>query len=466
VRKKGVKMSIIVRIVVESVDAISQEVLNRDIIRNKSVEAVKSIVDLGYKHQEQIDILQKVRDAVLYQESHYLQEELNCCLKCGGKMSRKGFFKSEFHAVFTDHKVGTRRLICTKCGFSSPPSIQSLLGTSMHPDLAKLECKISAQHSYRETEDILDKKSASMRQINNHDRIRKTVTVVGGVIDEQRQNFPQNFLCKTNTHAKKFVMRVDGGHVPDKNPDKQSFEVLTATIYNPKHVAINPKTEEVTILNKSCVASALSDEQKKIKSLAQQAAREQDISLKTGVTALCDGAQNCWNVVDSLASLCGPIERILDWFHIAMKFINIELSNDDQRLIAKKAKWHLWRGCAEKSIQRMVQLLYKLTVVSDKNKLKKLISYIQNNKDYIVNYKERMANNLVFTSQLAESTVESLINRRCKGQQHMRWTRPGIHSLLQVRATIASNHWIEYSQTYILTALTQRKNKQNVELSV
>jgi hypothetical protein len=187
-------MSVIVRIVVESVDAISQEVLKRDVIRDKSIEAVKSIVDLGYTHQEQIDILQKVQDALLNQQSDYLQEELNCCPKCGGKMSRKGFCKSEFHAVFTDHKVGTRRLICTQCGFSSTPSIQSLLGTSMHPDLAKLQCEISAQHSYREAENILDKKSASMRQINNHDRIRKTVTAVGDVINEQRQHLPQNFL--------------------------------------------------------------------------------------------------------------------------------------------------------------------------------------------------------------------------------------------------------------------------------
>ena len=60
------------------------------------------------------------------------------------------------------------------------------------------------------------------------------------------------------------------------------------------------------------------------------------------------------------------------------------------------------------------------------NRLKKFYNYIVNNKDKIVNYEERQNGGLVFTSNLAESTVESLINRRCKGQQNMRWSREGL----------------------------------------
>jgi hypothetical protein len=52
--------------------------------------------------------------------------------------------------------------------------------------------------------------------------------------------------------------------------------------------------------------------------------------------------------------------------------------------------------------------------------LQKLSNYITNNKDKIVNYRLRKEQGLVFTSQLAESTVESLINQRCKRQQQMR----------------------------------------------
>ena len=59
----------------------------------------------------------------------------------------------------------------------------------------------------------------------------------------------------------------------------------------------------------------------------------------------------------------------------------------------------------------------------------------------IVDYDWRKNNNLAFTSNMAESTVESLINQRCKGHQHMRWTRDGVHKLLQIRSYITSNDW-------------------------
>ena len=74
-------------------------------------------------------------------------------------------------------------------------------------------------------------------------------------------------------------------------------------------------------------------------------------------------------------------------------------------------------------------------------KLSLLKNYIKSNQSKIVNYEERKEKGLSFTSNLAESTVESLINQRCKGQQHMRWSREGLDPLLQLRAAITSNDW-------------------------
>jgi len=56
---------------------------------------------------------------------------------------------------------------------------------------------------------------------------------------------------------------------------------------------------------------------------------------------------------------------------------------------------------------------------------------------------------LIFTSQMAESTVESLINQRCKGQQHMRWSREGLHALLQIRSAVNSNDWRVICESHI-----------------
>ena len=91
-------------------------------------------------------------------------------------------------------------------------------------------------------------------------------------------------------------------------------------------------------------------------------------------------------------------------------------------------------------MQRLAELI---PLCSDRSadKLKKLIGYIKSNENKIINYRERQKKGLPFTSHLAESTVESLINQRCKGQQHMRWSREGLDPILQIRAAIASDDW-------------------------
>jgi len=72
-----------------------------------------------------------------------------------------------------------------------------------------------------------------------------------------------------------------------------------------------------------------------------------------------------------------------------------------------------------------------------------------------VNYSERYKTGKVISSSLAESTIESLINKRCKGKQHMKWSREGVHPLLQIRASCASNDWLIFGANYVLNATTQ-----------
>lgn len=143
--------------------------------------------------------------------------------------------------------------------------------------------------------------------------------------------------------------------------------------------------------------------------------------------------------------------EILDWFHLAMKIKNIALPTDyKDRLV--RIKWHLWRGRVDRARIRLLELI-DLVSGEYRNRLEKLLLYITNNEGKIVNYRDRKAQGLVFTSNLAESTVESLINQRCKGHQHMRWSRDGLNPLLQLRAAIASNDWNSRWKTAVLNAI-------------
>ena len=123
-----------------------------------------------------------------------------------------------------------------------------------------------------------------------------------------------------------------------------------------------------------------------------------------------------------------------------MKFENIALPSKLKEELMR-VKWFLWRGEVDNALIRFNELLEQTSSEKHHSKIKKLIQYVENNRDKIVDYSKRDDEGLVFTSNLAESTVESLINQRCKGQQHMRWSRDGLNPVLQLRAAIHSDDW-------------------------
>ena len=112
----------------------------------------------------------------------------------------------------------------------------------------------------------------------------------------------------------------------------------------------------------------------------------------------------------------------------------------------------LWRGDTDNAMVKLDTLIELTMEEKHQDRIQKLKTYINNNKDKIVDYSQREKDELVFTSNLAESTVESLINQRCKGHQHMRWSRDGLNPVLQLRASIHSNDWDNKWKTAVLNA--------------
>ena len=135
-----------------------------------------------------------------------------------------------------------------------------------------------------------------------------------------------------------------------------------------------------------------------------------------------------------------------------MKIQNTALPEDLKPKLVQ-IKWHLWRGKTDNALKRLDSLINDCPKIY-KQRLEKLKTYIKNNTAKIVDYRERQNKGLIFTSNLAESTVESLINQRCKGQQHMRWARDGLDPLLQLRAAIGSNDWDKIWKTAVMNAIS------------
>lgn len=426
-----------IRIIAQEIDNDNEKIISQVSIFDKDIIYPESISKLGYNHEEQIEILKKVQESYLLPQSLLMQSHYTNCPKCNKKTRKQGKFVSEFHSIFTDHKIELQRRTCS-CGWKSHNSIHHLYGSSVHPELAKMQCSTGAEHSFNETEIILNEKSNHVRPVNNDDRIRKTVKQVGEKLSEIKED--KSWRKSDNKGAEELVVNIDGGHVKTKEQNKRSIEELVLSIHNPNNVVSKDKNHN-KITQKTYVGSAKDDQLKTIKAFAINACFKEGVSSNTKVTGLSDGAKNCTETLKSLASTGASIMIILDWFHIGKLFKNTEhLIPKEYLSLFHKGKWHLWHGKVHTSILRLEQLR---EVVDEKaaNKIISIIIYIKNNENNIVNYHARKLKGLVYTSTVAESSVENVINDRQKKDKKMQWTREGGHAILQIRTSKMSGTW-------------------------
>ncbi len=184
------------------------------------------------------------------------------------------------------------------------------------------------------------------------------------------------------------------------------------------------------------------------------AAYKQGMNERTRVTGLADGASNCWSVLKSLRVHCQDLECILDWFHISQKFQQVKnrLGEGFERSL-DSAKWTLWHGEAKAALTKLKLLQANITDDAKQSKIQGLHDYLKHNLAYPINYDERDNSGKAYTSQVAQSHIDSLINARHKRKRKMQWTRQGAHNVLQIRAQMASQEWNEQWQNTVLEAL-------------
>jgi hypothetical protein len=447
------KMSKFYRVIFQTYeDSKPGDVIKEEVIIDSKITVPTNCLDFTIGIKTQLSMVSKVQSNVLNEKLALLsdRQERHCpSSNCTGTLVKCGKQKSPFHDVFTDHMVVMQRFKCNVCGHETPSTAKMIMGTIQSGELQKIQSELGARHAYREAEHLFSLFSGAERSINNHDRINQVTESVGcsfvAISQHERE-------IAAADEANELILNVDGGHIKTTEPDARSMEALASVIYRPEAIQANNKDTRNHLTSKNCAASILNDNQEQFISSTIIAALKQGLGSKTHVTALCDGAQNCWNVVEAIRPLCGSMTCILDWFHISMKMKNIALP---EALKPKflRVKWHLWRGNVERALLRLSQLAKEATTDKALDKINQFITYVSNNRDRIIDYRDRKKNGLVFTSNLAESTVESLINRRCKGQQHMRWSREGLDPLLQIRAALNSKgEWENKWRTAILNA--------------
>ena len=446
-------MSKCYRVIFQTYDDCSPDIVfKEELIIGSKITIPTNRLDFTMGMEAQLSMIGRIQGNVLNEKLELLAgtQDRHCPIAdCAGNLVKCGKQKSPFHDVFTDHMVLMQRFKCNSCGHESPSTAKMIMGTIQSGELQMIQSKLGATHTYRESEEIFSIFTGADRTINNHDRIKQVTESVGESLEKISKHEKEIAVA---VEASELIINVDGGHIKTTEKGARSIEAMASVIYRPEAIQANSKDTRNHLTSKNCAASILDDNHEQFISSTIIAALKQGLGRQTHVTALCDGAKNCWAVVDAIKPLSGSMTCILDWFHISMKMKNISLP---EKLKTKflRIQWHLWRGNVDSALLRLSQLSKDAANDKEFDKINKFHTYIDNNQDKIVNYRNRMKNGLVFTSNLAESTVESLINRRCKGQQHMRWSREGLDPLLQIRAALNSKgEWESKWRTAILNA--------------
>jgi hypothetical protein len=185
-----------------------------------------------------------------------------------------------------------------------------------------------------------------------------------------------------------------------------------------------------------------------LKANATMALEDQGYDGQSEIIVLSDGEDCLKKLVNGLHN---PAKHILDWFHISMKIQPLrQLAKTAPKEIEAFAhdtnsiKWRLWHGQADRAIALASHLNAQVTGLTDQSLwafrasklLRKLRSYIQQNRSSIVNYSARYRSGKRIATSLAESSVNTLVAKRFVKKQQMRWSRPGAHYLLKVRTAV------------------------------
>jgi hypothetical protein len=443
------------RVIVEKVAVSSQEVVQRETITTYEITAPASILDLGLRHAEQIALLEKMQQVLLEEQAVLIDSGYERCPNCGQKIKKNGYTHSQFHAVFSDHQVRLQKHRCShpECRWQSFPTISSVFGTNIHPDLAKLQCEQGALYSYREAERNLEKVNAHHRGVNNHTQVQRMTNKVGAHLAEENRRFPSAEECAAP--AQDMIIQIDGGHIPIQEQGKRSFEAFAAIVYRPESLHEVDQYHR-KLVEKTCVVSALDDDLQTMKTYLLHAALTQGMTQESQVTALADGAHNCWSVLAVVQPHCQTLECILDWFHIGKKFQNVKNALGEAfEQSLDRIKWKLWHGKAHDALTKLALLRDNIHAEEQHSKITGLYDYIKRNQAYIVNYEKRDNAKKPYTSQVAESHVDTLMNARHKKTRKMQWTREGAHHVLQIRAMIASAEWSSKWQNAVLSSLKE-----------
>ena len=357
-------------------------------------------------------------------------------------------------------EVGAPRFKVCRCRLMTPMAraalfspVSRLLTARCTPELERVQAELGARTSFRDGARIL----ASLLPVSpaNHESLRARTHAFALQLEAaDRQAAAQVMAARgapakaAAAHGHQPVVMLDGAYIRAV-PGQQvrNFEAVCGKVEHEGHATRRfALVRSVAKQPHALLRAALRD----------QGWREGDV-----VTAISDGDPSLPALVRSATG--GPVEPILDWFHLSMRVHHVEqvmgglcalepipLALLDQvQVDVERLRHLLWNGHNEKACEtlgRIASWAKDAIAVNEPAmgagvkrlaaRCTELQTYIDNNKDALIDYGQRHRAGKPISTSRAEGTVNQLVSARMNKRKQMRWSPRGAHRVLQVRAAV------------------------------
>jgi hypothetical protein len=396
---------------------------------------------LGLSLEEAKGLIGHLQTIVCEEQTSEMVAAISTCAVCAQALARKSSASIVYRTAFGKLRLSSPRLYsqcrcgARACGSDSFNPLALVLTERTHPELLYLQTRWAGSMSYeraaRLLRDVLPL-DAAPGSSSIKAQVQKAGRAIATAQCERGEHFfetqPLVFPDRPAAQAA-HVLEIDAAYirgVADKCDGRNSFGITISRLVKPDgpgawHAYVSAQTlAPLTRLHHFL--------------------HQQDVAPHMPLAIISDGGED---VLHPTFLPWRPVQRILDWFHISMRFEHVMqrlrgLSKSEPRTAAAllkrvaSAKWRLWHG-------RAAGCLDQLKFVSARcngpphDRVDELIAYLSRNRDRLVSYAARYRQGLPISTSTAESAVESVVGDRFKKNRKMRWTPAGANALLHIR---------------------------------
>jgi hypothetical protein len=398
-------------------------------------------VGIGLTLDEVKRLVERLQGIVAAEHAQEVVSANSSCGACGLELPRKGMAGIVYRTAFGKLRLSCPRLYSQcRCGARAYDSesfnpLAMVVAERTHPELLYLQTRLASVVSYERAAKLLQ----DVLPINaapGSSSIKAQVRKVGAQLARREYQAGEDFfdgqplrLPEAPREQAAHVLELDAGYVravADKCDGRNSFGIITTRLSKPQ----GPAGWNAFVIEETMSPLAR----------LHHFLHRQGVALETPMAIISDGGED---VAYPTYLPWRPVQRILDWFHISMRFEhvlqrlrglrNTERATADALLArVESAKWRLWHGRAADCLE---QLKTVLPQTSDelKTRVAELIAYLGRNRERLVDYGTRHRSGLPISTSMAESAVESVVGDRFKKNRKMRWTPKGANALLHIR---------------------------------